>query len=65
MSAISKLINTLIIFWNLRMSYQMFLSQQVKQNVVITSENSKYKLTDQFPNDVRLKKISEIHGINV
>ena len=65
MSAISKLINTLIIFWNLRMSYQMFLSQQVKQNVVITSENSKYKLTDQVPNDVRLKKISEIHGINV
>ena len=51
--------------WNLKMSYQMFLSQQVKQNVVITSKNSKYELTDELPNDVRLKKISELHRIKV
>ena len=38
------------------MSYQMFLSQQVKRNVIITTENGKYELTDELPNDVRLKK---------
>ena len=43
----------------------MFLSQQVKRNVIITSKNGKYVLTDELPNDVRLKKISEIHGIKV
>ena len=44
---------------------QMFLSQQVKRNVIITSKNGKYELTDELPNDVRLKKISELHGIKV
>ena len=34
----------------------MFLSQQVKQAVIITNENVKYELTDEFPNNVRLKK---------
>ena len=34
----------------------MFLSQQVKRNVIITNENGKYELTDEFPNDMRLKK---------
>ena len=47
------------------MSYQMFLSQQVERNVIITSKNGKYELTDELPNDVRLKKISELHGIKV
>ena len=33
-----KLTTVLIIFWNLKMSYQMFLSQHVKRNVIITSK---------------------------
>ena len=47
------------------MSYQMFLPQQVKRNVTITSKNGKYELTEELPNDVRRKKISELHGIKV
>ena len=34
-------------------------------NVVITSKNNKYELTDELSNDGRLKKISELHGIIV
>ena len=41
----------------------MFLSQQVKRNVIITNENAKYELTDELLNDARLKKISKLHGI--
>ena len=47
------------------MSYEMLLSQQVKRNVLITSKNGEYELTDELPNDVRPKKISELHGIKV
>ena len=65
MSAISETYNRINNIWNLKMSYQIFLSQQVKRNVVISSKNSKYKLTDEFPNDVRLKKISKLPGIKV
>ena len=43
----------------------MFLSQQVKRNEIITNKNGKYELTDELPNDVRLKKISELQGIIV
>ena len=43
----------------------MFLSHQVKRNVIITNKNGKYELSDEFPNDVSLKKISELHGIMV
>ena len=60
-----KLTTVVIIFWNLQVSYQMFLSQQVKRNEIITNKNGKYELTDELPNDVRLKKISELHGIIV
>ena len=38
-------------------SYQMLLSQQKKRNVIITNKDSKYKLTDELPNNVRLNKI--------
>ena len=31
----------------------MFLSQQIKRNVIITNKNCKYKLTDELPNGVR------------
>ena len=43
----------------------MLLSQQVKQNVIITNKNVKYELTDELLNDVRLKEISKLHGILV
>ena len=43
----------------------MFLSQQVKRNVIATNKNVKYELTEEFPNDVRLKKISKFHEIIV
>ena len=36
----------------------MFLSQQVKRNVIITNKNGKYQLTDLLPKNVRLKKNS-------
>ena len=66
MSAFLKLTTVLlIIFRNLKIYYQMFLSQQVKRNVIITDKNRKYELTNELPNDVRLKKISELHGIKV
>ena len=44
----------------------MFLSQEVKRNVIITNKNGKYELTVELPNDVRLKKkISKLHRIIV
>ena len=43
----------------------MFLSHQVKGNVIIISKNVKYELTDELPNSVRLKKILKICGIMV
>ena len=32
---------------------------------IITNKNGKYELTDELPNDVRLKKISKLHKIIV
>ena len=32
----------------------MFISQQLKRNVIITNKNGKYELTDKLPNNVRL-----------
>ena len=43
----------------------MFLLQQVKWNVININKNGKYELTDELPNDIRLKKISKLHGIIV
>ena len=43
----------------------MFLSKQVKRNVIITNKNGKYELTDKLSDDVRIKKISELHRIRV
>ena len=54
-----------IIFKSLQISFQIFLSQQVKQNVIITNKNGKYELTDELPKNIRLNKISKIHGIIV
>ena len=60
-----NLTTVLIIFWNLEISYQIFLSQPVKGNVIIADKNVKYELTDELPEDVRLEKISELHRIIV
>ena len=43
----------------------MFLSQQVKWNVIITNKIGNNELIDELPKDVRPKKISKIHGIIV
>ena len=59
MSAISKTYNRTHNILELIMSYQMFISQQVKRNVIITCKNGK-ELTVELPNDVRLKKISKL-----
>ena len=40
----------------------MFLSQQMKR---IAIKNGKYELTNELPNDVKLKKISKFYGIKV
>ena len=40
-----------------------FFSQQVKRNVTIANKNFKYQSTDELRSDVRLKKISKIHGV--
>ena len=65
MSAISETCNRTHNILELEVSFQVFLSQQVKRNMIITSKNDKYELTDKLPNDVRLKRISELHGIKV
>ena len=35
------------------------------ENVIITSKNGKYELTDELPKDVRPKKISKLRRIKV
>ena len=40
----------------------MFLSQEMERNVIITNKSGKDELTDELPNDVRLKEISKLHG---
>ena len=51
-----KLTTVVIIFWNLQIFYQMFLSQEVKRNMIITNKNGKYELNDELAN-VRLVPI--------
>ena len=43
----------------------MFLSQQVKRNLIIANKNGKYELTKELQKDVRFNNISKIHGIKV
>ena len=50
---------------NLEISYQMFLSQEVKRDVIIVNKNGKRELTDELPNNVRLKKTAKLHVIIV
>ena len=56
MSAFLRLTTVLIVFWNLQIFYQIFLSKRVKWNVIITNENGKYGLTHELPNKARLRK---------
>ena len=60
-----KLTTVVIIFWDMRTFYPIFLPQQEKGDVIITNKNGKYKLTGELPNDVRLKKIAKLHGVIV
>ena len=55
--AFLKLTTVFIIFWDLQISYQIFLSQKAKQNVIITNNNVKGELADMLLNDVTLEKI--------
>ena len=34
----------------------MFLSQQMKRNMIFTNTNGKYELTDELPSDVNVRK---------
>ena len=43
----------------------MSLSHQVERNVINTNKTGEYELTDEFPNNVRLRKISNLHGFIV
>ena len=45
-------------FYQISMFYQIFLSSQVKQIVIISNKHGIYKLRHEFPNDLRLKEIS-------
>ena len=65
MSAISETYNRTHNILKLEDVLPNVFSQQVKRNVIMTSKSGKYELTNELPNDVRLKKISELHGINV
>ena len=60
-----KLTTVVIIFWDMRTFYPIFLPQQEKGDVIINNKNGKYKLTGELPNDVRLKKIAKLHGVIV
>ena len=39
----------------------MFFLQKLKRIVISTNKIGKYQLTDELPNDVRLKKMSKLH----
>ena len=46
-----------IIFLDSLMFYEIFLSPQVKQCVIITYKNGIYELPDELPNDLRLRTL--------
>ena len=53
----------LTIFWNLQISYQIFLSKKVKQNVITANKNGKNELNDELPKIC--KKTSKLYWIIV
>ena len=42
-----------MIIWDFSMFYQLFLSPQVKQQVIITYKRGIYELPHELPNDLR------------
>ena len=44
-----------IIFWDFLMFYQIFLSSQVKQIVIISNKHGIYELPHELLKDLRLK----------
>ena len=56
-----------IIFWDILMVEQTFLSPQVKRSVIISNKHGIYQLAHELPNDLRLmgsiRKISKLHRI--
>ena len=53
-----------IIFWDFLMFYQIFLSPQVKQIVIISNKHDMYKLNHKLPKDLRLKNYQALSSIN-
>ena len=41
------------------MFYQILLSPQVKRSAIISNKHGMYKLPDELPNDLRLRKDQE------
>ena len=50
-----------IIFWELVMFYEIFLSPQVEQSAILSNKHGIYELPHELPNDLRLtiKEIRE------
>ena len=46
------------------MLYQIFLSPQVKQIVIISNKHGMYKLNHKLPKDLRLKNYQALSSIN-
>ena len=65
MSAISETYNRAHNILELADTFQMFVSKQLKRNIIITNKNGKYEFTEELPNDVRLNRISGLHEIIV
>ena len=49
-----------IIFWDFLILYQTFFSPQVKRSVIIRNKHGIYKLSQELPNDVRLRILGKL-----
>ena len=53
-----------IIYWVLKTFCQMFLTPQMKGNVIITNKQTIYELPQKLLNNLRnIRKFSKLHGI--
>ena len=48
-----------IIFWDFLIFYQIFFSLQIKRSVINSNEHGIYKLPQELPNGLRLRKGQE------
>ena len=46
------------------MFYQIFLSPQVKQGAIISHKHGIYELPQDFPNDLRLRKLGNSRKVS-